>query len=95
MTIRHRFDNSNRQIEFPYQSLLNLRHWRKALKSFKPFFQVLTCLFSMELKVNHQLIHTLEFYRPLPVVMRMKYSNLREISSEYIRTKSFDAYMIA
>jgi hypothetical protein len=26
---------------------------------------------------------------------RMKYSNLKEISSEYIRNKSFDAYAIA
>jgi hypothetical protein len=36
--IRYRYDF------FPYQSLLNLRHWRKAPKSLKLFFQALACV---------------------------------------------------
>ena len=98
-------DQAEEIVSFPYRSLLNLRHWRKAPKSLKPFIQALTCLFSIsnhdfltELKINHQLIHNLKSYRPSSIVMdefRMKYSNLIEISPEYIRTKSFDAYLIS
>jgi len=68
------------------------RHWRKAPKSLKIFFQTLSCFFSIlnhdllaELKVNHNLIQTIKFYQPSSTVMngfRIKYSNLKEIASK-------------
>jgi hypothetical protein len=92
-------------ISFPYHSFLNLRHWRKPPKSLKLFFQALACLFSIsnhdfftELKMNHNLFQTIQFYQPSSIIMdefRMKYSNLTEISPDYIRNKSSDAYAIA
>lgn len=48
--------------------------------------------------MNHHLIHNLKFYQPSSTIIdefRMKYLNLKEISLEYIRNKSLDAYMIA
>ena len=89
-------------IPFPLQSFLNLRYWRKPPKTLKIFFQALACLFSItkhdfltELKLNH---HHLYQNQPSAAVMdefRMKYFNLKEISPEYIRNKSLDAYLIA
>lgn len=91
---------------FPYQSFANLRHWRKAPKSLKIFFQALTCFFALsnqrdfltELKVNHRFIHTIKTYRPSSIVLdefRMNYSNLEQLSLDSIRKKSFDAYLVA
>lgn len=96
------FDQEEKQFSFPYQSFLNLRHWRKAPKSLKGFFQALSCLFSISsmdflttLKANHDLLKS---YYPSSTIMdefRLKYTNAIDISPEYIRTKSFDAYLIA
>ena len=101
MPVIQPFDQEEKYFSFPYQSFLNLRHWRKAPKSLKLFFQALACLFSISsmdfltaLKVNHHL----KSYQPSSTVMdefRQKYANGIEISPEYIRTKSFDAYLIA
>lgn len=95
------FDQEEKYFSFPYQSFLNLRHWRKPPKSLKLFFQALACLFSISamdfltaLKVNPHL----KSFHPSSTVMdefRQKYGNSIEISPEYIRTKSFDAYLIA
>lgn len=98
------FDQQEKDFDFPYQSFLNLRHWRKAPKTLKGFFQALACLCSIPtrdflttLKANHQFIDHLKSYRPSSMVMdefRLKYTNSNEISPEYIRTKSIDAYLI-
>ena len=98
-------EHSEKFIPFPYQSFFNLRHWRKSPQSLKIFFQALSCFFSIsnqdfltELKVNQQLIRTMDSYQPSTIVMnefRMKYLNLKEISLEYLPKKSFDAYNIA
>ncbi|CAF1038844.1 unnamed protein product [Adineta steineri] len=92
-------------ISFPYQSFFNIRHWRKAPKALKIFFQALSCFFAItnnyfliELKTKHNFIEKLQFYQPSSVVInefRIKYSNLKEISPDYIRNKSFDAYIIS
>ncbi|CAF0720761.1 unnamed protein product [Rotaria sp. Silwood1] len=92
-------------ISFPYRSFLNLRHWHRAPKRLKIFFQALAYLFSIktndfltELKINPNLIRKIQFYQPSSTIMnefRIKFFHLNEISLEYIRNKSLDAYTIA
>ncbi|CAF0908211.1 unnamed protein product [Adineta steineri] len=92
-------------ISFPYQSFFNIRHWRKAPKTLKIFFQALSCFFAItnnyfliELKTKYNFIEKLQIYQPSSIVInefRIKYSNLKEISPDYIRNKSFDAYNIS
>ena len=93
---------TEKKISFPCQSFLNLRHWRKPPKNLKLFFQALSCFFSipnndflMKLKVNKNLLYC---YQPSSNVMnefRVKYFHLKEISPEYLRKKSLDAYFIS
>ncbi|UJR26299.1 hypothetical protein I4U23_007637 [Adineta vaga] len=96
---------SNKSIPFPFQSFLNIRHWRKAPKNLRRFFQALTYLYSTnkhdfltELKSNEKFIQIIRNYQPSETIMdefRTKFSNLQDISSDYIRHKSSDAYKIS
>ncbi|CAF4298459.1 unnamed protein product [Rotaria sp. Silwood2] len=98
-------DQQDNFILFPYRSFLNLRHWHRAPKRLKIFFQALAYLFSIktndfltELKLNHNLIRKIQFYQPSSTVLdefRINFFHLNEISLEYIQNKSFDAYTIA
>ncbi|CAF1087608.1 unnamed protein product [Adineta ricciae] len=87
---------------FPFRSFLNLRHWRKTPKSLKTFFRVLSYMFSTddflsELRRNSNFVKTIQKHhlsQEKLLEFEQKFSRLPELSSDYIRHKSSDAYQI-